>query len=247
MNKNKKQTIIIAALGVVLLAVGAFQFVGLSQPIVIEETGEESTTEGEAAAPAVAVAGAEPAKSPEQAEAERKMLEQQIETILAATVTPRDPFRPKGAVSVPAAGAAAPAPAQPQSPRVVGNGAAPPIETPRPRRNGSSNFPDLAVFDPFSAPSGPGVLPLPGGEMGGAKAPGASPAEIPKEPSYKVAGVIVGKTRMAIVEDSNGNQKLVKEGDAIDGKKTIVGIDSGRVSVRENGKTKVIELEEEKR
>jgi type II secretory pathway component PulC len=62
-----------------------------------------------------------------------------------------------------------------------------------------------------------------------------------------VAGVIVGKTRMAIVEDSNGNQKLVKEGDAIDGKKTIVGIDSGRVSVREDGKTKVIKLEEEKR
>ncbi len=243
MNKNKKQTIIIAALGVVLLAVGAFQFVGLSQPIVVEEPAGESK-DGEAPAPAGAVAGAEPEKTPEQAEAERKMLEQQIETILAATVTPRDPFRPKGSVSVQTAG---PASTTPSAPQVVGNGAAPPIEAPRPRRSTAPSYPDLAVFDPFGAPSGPGVLPLPGAQAGGIKAPGASPAEIPEEPSYKVAGVIVGKTRMAIVEDSNGNQKLVKEGDAIDGKKTIVGIDSGRVSVREGGKTKVIELEEEKR
>jgi hypothetical protein len=245
MNKNKKQTMIIAALGVVLLAVGAFQFVGLSQPIVIKEPVGEEGAGGETAAPVGAVAAAEPAKTLEQAEAERKMLEEQIETILAATVTPRDPFRPKGSVSVQAPGA--PSAAVPEAPRVVGNGAAPPVDAPRPRRSASPSYPDLAVFDPFGAPSGPGVLPLPGAPAGGIKAPGGSPAEIPNETSCKVAGVIVGKTRMAIVEDSNGNQKLVKEGDAIDGKKTIVGIESGRVSVREDGKTKVIKLEEEKR
>ncbi len=241
MDKKKKQIIIVGVLLAVMLAVGAFQVVSLNQPIAVDPAAS-----GPPADAGGAVADAEAGPSTEQLEAEKRMLQAQIQTILAASATPRDPFRQKGDVTTAGADSA---PAAPENPRIVGNGgAAAPVEPPvrRPR----SPMGDVAVFDPFPQGGGPGVLPLPGGSplpQGGFKGPGEQSQGIPAEPSYKIAGVIVGNSKMAIVEDSAGNQKLVKEGGSIDGQRTVVGIEPGRVSVQEGGRTKVLPLEDDRR
>lgn len=60
-------------------------------------------------------------------------------------------------------------------------------------------------------------------------------------------GIIVGNTRMVVLEDAEGNQKLVPEGGSVDGDTTIVTVRENKVKISTRGRRQDVPLEEERR
>lgn len=234
-NNNTKQIAIVGVLAAVLLAVGAFQFMGPSPAPVPP-------------ADSTAVAAGGPTEAPLEGEGlvEGKVPSDPVREALlsyaTSSATPRDPFKPSGSLAAEYTmpqGKVAPAEAAP----VVGN----PDEgrVPRPPRGGRQ---EIDAVNPMG-----GSL-LAGGPIGisqtGPIAEGTNPGlpgTITGGSSYKVKGIIVGTTRMVVLEDADGNQKLVPEGGSVDGDTTVVKVQGNTVKISSKGRRKDVALEEERR
>lgn len=207
--KDKQKVIILAVLGIVIVGVGAFQFLGGSSP-------EPPKTAKKAEADAKPKAGEEPVVDEKKVE---------LTKLITGALPARDPFRPSPF----------------EQPDTVA------LATPQPSPAGSSQprVPRPAPIGGAVAPMNPmGGLPaaVPNGTIGGpggasvAIQPGA-PLRQPGEPPYSVAGVVIGKERMVVLQDDDGNQRLVKVGDSLDGNTRIVSVERGKVKVRAGSKT----------
>jgi hypothetical protein len=214
MKNDKKKIAIVAALAVVIVAVGAFQLVGSSSAKPVAATKTESK-------------GAEAEKAPARPKDQREV-PQSILAMAGGPLSQRDPFQPptgfgdERTKAMQANNSFASGPANPPAPVRTGGG----------RTGGGS----VAPLDPL--PSGMGG---PSGPM--ALSPSA-PLRAPGEFAYQVKGVIVGERPMAVFEDDNGNQRLVPLGGSVDGDSKVVGIEKGRVTVRHKGKAKTLTLSE---
>lgn len=233
-NNNTKQLAIVGVLAAVLLAVGAFQFMGPSPaPVPPADTTvaaggpTEAPLEGEGI-----VEGKTPADPVREA----------LLSYATSNATPRDPFKPAGTLAqeyaMPQGKIAPPAPAP-----VVGN----PNEgrTSRPNRIPRN---DVGPVNPMegSFPGGGSMGLAPTGPIASGANPGV-PSTITGGSSYKVKGIIVGTTRMVVLEDADGNQKLVPEGGSVDGDTTVVKVQGNTVKISSKGRRKDVALEEERR
>lgn len=225
---DKKKLLIIGVLGAVLLGIGAFQFMGPSSPPTIEDPGEETgSTTGSAEPAGGAAAPAEAPKDP---------VRDQLIQLISTAATPRDPFRASGQLATEFANSPT---------KVAPASASPAAGTPPPPPKAPSFSQPVAPMNPLPGgfPDGPvglrpeaGVPPFPG-----------EPVRNTSGPGYKVRGVIVGKSRLVVLEDSDGNQRLVPEGGSVDGDTTIVGVKEGSVAMRVRGQKHEVKLEEDRR
>lgn len=209
-DKEKLKLIIVISLGVVILGVGAFQFMGGSEPAKkpVAKKPAEST-------PAKDVKSEPPVD-------ERKV---ELARLIAGAYPQRDPFKPTSIPDEPPA---------PEQPPVTPDAAKPqPVRNPAPAPMGGS----IAPVDPMAG------LPaaVPNGAIGNpntalAVQPGV-PLRQPGEPAYSVAGVVIGKERMVILQDDQGNQIIRRLGDRLDGSTKITAIDKGAVKVSNGKKT----------
>lgn len=219
MTKDKKQIVILATLVVVILAVGAFQFMAPAPapatPYVRSDAAEpddlEGSEEGAAGTDEEAVLVDENGNPVPKLNAAGQQM---------VALAPRDPFQVPGSEAVVDT---------PPTPPVI----APPINSaPRvsvPRGN-----------DPYVPPiSGT----LPGGSFSGS----GPVAVVESTPNYKVMGVIIGEKPMAVFEDDKGNQRLVPLGGSVDGDTTVTKIEKGKVTLRHRGKDKTLVIQEEAR
>lgn len=210
-NKDKQKIIVLAVLGVVIVGIGAFQFMGGGSP-------EPAKTSKKAES-------AKPKSSEDPAMDEKKV---ELTKLITGSLPARDPFRPASLEPEPntVATTTPPAPTQPPaaptSPR-----------TPRP----SPMAGGIAPMNPMG--SLPAAMPNGmTGPVGGAVAvqPGA-PLRQPGEPGYSVAGVVIGEQRMVVLQDDDGKQRLVRVGENLDPNTKVVSVEKGKVKVRAGGKT----------
>lgn len=156
--------------------------------------------------------GGEP---PKQQSAQKPNTSQTTPTATASTpatgmqlpeLSPRDPFRP-------ALSSTQPTP--PETHKVVRS------ESPaRPRREIAGNPP----------PVPPLTLP-PNGQIGLQPAESAPPTE-PEQPNYTVTGVVQGPNSVAIIADSDGRRRFVKQGDLLEEGWRVASIERGKVTLR---------------
>ncbi|MEJ5171294.1 MAG: hypothetical protein WHU10_09920 [Fimbriimonadales bacterium] len=187
---EKKKLIVLAALFVVVLGVGAFQFVGGSP---------------------------EPPKATEKPKAETVAAKQEEQPTVpnpqfANPLPPRDPFDPGPAVAALQAH-------QPKAPEPR------PEPAPQPK-------PLVGKLEPLPPVS-------PAGLSGAIGLNPEKPAE-PPAPKFVVAGVFLGERSAVVLQDEQGNQKLVGQGEAVDGDTRVVAISRNRVTLRQRGQTVVL-------
>ncbi len=220
---DKKKAMILGALALVMVGVGAFQMMPQDAPP--SEKGawkppveEAATIQGEKK---------DPVRNP----------------AVVATLPRRDPFdMPDAAAPVPVA-QSRPAPAarpvqtsqfRPRPPRRMGG-----------RLSGGFSVPDFGELPPATV----SVEPV---QPATTVAANAAPvqAETPKAPEptfdYDLSGVIVGRKSAVVLRDKNGNQKLVTAGSSIDGDATLVEVRQGAAIVKHRGKTLRIEMKGDK-
>ncbi|MBS1720709.1 MAG: hypothetical protein JST35_09715 [Armatimonadetes bacterium] len=213
---DKKKIIIMGALGVAILGVGAFQLMGGSPP---------------PAPAAEAKKGLDKPDFEQGKDGEKKDLKNPQ---YANLLPQRDPF------------------AQPNIPELAAPAQPPVPTTPTPAttQGGSkSSGRKIRVPSTYGGDGEPQIRPLPlGGEIGKGGVPPvgggamAGPG-LKVEPTYTVTGVIVGKKPAAVFVDSQGNQRLIQEGQMIDDDAKVVGIEKGKVRIRrKDGKEHSIEL-----
>ncbi|MBX7134784.1 MAG: hypothetical protein K1X67_19115 [Fimbriimonadaceae bacterium] len=220
--KDKQKLIIVGVLGVLVIGIGAFQFMGgepAKKPVAKKSTSDPDSKK--------------PSDSAEPVD-EKKI---DLGRLIAGNLPPRDPFRP---VDIPAVPDPKPSsqPGETEKPEKVEQ--APPKSEPTPsgpRSTGAMRPPSMSGQAPLNPMGG---LP-PAGAIGagpGMAIQAGTPLRQPGEPAYSVAGVVIGKERMVVLQDDNGNQRLVKLGEKIDPDNRIVDIDrGGKVKVRNGKKT----------
>jgi len=222
MKSDKKKLMVLGALALVLVAVGAFTFVGGGSPPPAPVAKTEPTPDDEAAT------GDEATGETEGTETKATDPGSQLVAQLSAGELPtRDPFQPDIVAKVEPP--VTEPPAQASAPR----------QTPTVRRRPSGIGGSLPPFNPMG--SGGGLPPIGGPGIG--LEPGTA-LRSPDDPGYRVKGVIQGSKPMAVLEDGNGNQKLVPVGGSVDGDTQVTGIEKGKVRVRHRGKEKTLDLEE---
>lgn len=134
--------------------------------------------------------------------------------VVAAPLAMRDPFEPASIAST--LDDPSPTPPQQRDPR------------PSTRPTGISNPIDLT-----------GIGQLPGANIGVQPVEPPAPRDVF---SYSLAGIVLGARPAALFADGAGNQKLVREGAAIDGDARLVSISHGRVTVSYKGEKLSITL-----
>lgn len=218
MNNDKKKMIVVGALGLVLVAVGAFTFVGGGSDPAPSPVTKTSSKPDET--------GTDAAKTDQEKELtpEEKLIAQLNSGELAV----RDPFAPDIVASVVTPPVQPPTQATP--PRISSGG-----------RRPSGLGGNVPPFNPMGGGIGGALPPMGGGNVG--LEPGTA-LRSPDDPGYRVKGVIQGRKPMAVLEDGNGNQKLVPVGGSVDGDTQVTGIEKGKVRVRHRGKEKILDLEE---
>jgi hypothetical protein len=233
---DKKKIAIVGALVAALLAVGAFQFMQPGAPAVVDpgaEAPEVAANEG-----ADPTAAADPNAPPKIDPVRQALL-----NMATASATPRDPFIPSGELVAEFANAMTKTPPQSAAPGAVAGNPPPPAAAPAP----SERAPYIPAMNPLPG----GLNPQQGGQVGvnpiGQGSPTSDSSRNPEQLGYKVRGVIVGTSRMVVLEDSSGNQKLVPEGASIDGDSTVVGIRGNEVVIRHRGRKAAVKLEEDSR
>lgn len=246
MNQDKKKLAILGVLAVVVLGIGAFTMMGGSPaPAPVVETtstedasaGTEGTAEGGEVlsedgtvvaemVPVLDPVTGEPVIDPETGEPKMEPKKDPNNLLAMVELPQRDPFAPPAGAVLDNTPPPAPAPVEP------------PRREPEPARPAGN--PD--GYAPMAPPALPGSLA--GGPIGGGD---SAPALTPQVPRYRIKGVVIGARPLAVFEDSDGNQKLVGLGGSVDGETTVTGIEKGRVTVKTNGKEKVLVLEEEAR
>lgn len=226
MKDDKKKMMILGVLALVMVAVGAFTFLGGgSSAAPAEVVSTETVTDGTELADGAEV----PTDGTESGiEGEEGTEVDPLKDALASMpFEVRDPFSVPPTLddriqSVPAPVAQAPAPVQPE------------IQTPKPPTMHAGNA-------PLQPPVNGGQLPTFGdGEN-------ISLPPVVAKPQYRVKGIVLGARPMAVFEDSDGNQRLVPNGGSVDGDTRVVAIEKGRVTVSYKGKRHTLVIEEEAR
>jgi hypothetical protein len=86
-----------------------------------------------------------------------------------------------------------------------------------------------------------GEVPLvPGGFDGS-----SLPSNIQPVPEYKLKGVLLGNQKLAVLENADGQQKLVPVGGSLDGDTVVSSIEKGKVTIQRKDQAKILGLEEE--
>jgi hypothetical protein len=224
MQDEQKKLMILAALGVVILGVGAFQLMpsdspkptgpqpsGWKPPVTSEKTEEKA---------------AEPAPNPQ----------------VVAALPRRDPFDVPDYAMPPVPGTGTPiTPAPLPAPRFSGR---PPRSSRPPRRmTGRLGMGDFGRDVPSLPEAGFKVEPVRPTVDSNVAVTKTEPPK-PPEPTfdYTLSGVIVGRRPAAVLRDKQGNQRLVAAGGMIDGEATLVEVRPGAVVVDVRGKRLRIEL-----
>jgi hypothetical protein len=232
MNQEAKKLVVVGALAVVLLAVGAFQFLGKggggnapaatpqAETAADPQAAEGESNETEAGeTPKTAVTGS-PTASGHEKQAPAQTGAAQPSLFAMAPLPVRDPFRP-GEVQL----------REPEPPPAL------PPAAPTARRQTPN-----APFDLGATPLNPmitGSLPA----VGGALPMGATAPE-PQEPVLRLRGVVSGTTPMAVLEDGNGRQRLVEVGGYLDAESRITSIQGETVTIVRRGQRKSLTIQE---
>lgn len=221
MKNDKQKYIVLGALGVVIIGVGAFQVVSSNSappPAPVKEAKAETSTSEGSENTAVKSLSAEYASDQgdeDIAENSETTAKDPMQQLYSMNLGTRDPFDTIVALPItdPAAAKA----------------------NPGPKTTSGSNWkggPTMPVppFDPMQG-SLPTVGNAPNGQM--------PPMNLaPQGPAYSVAGVIHGEKSAAVISDAQGNQRLVKEGQAIDGDARVISVQKNKVVIRkQDGKT----------
>lgn len=207
-----KKTLVLVALGVVLVAVGAFGFLK-PEPKITPKVVDTLEQKGSPKADPEAASTAKEPGNDERAE--------QLMALVTGPLQPRDPFELQG----PMQAVEVATPPTTNTPPVTGN-------IPPPTRR----TPPVPPLEPV-----PGSLSGPVGGIG--VSPGA-PIRQPSEFGYRVKGVVVGAKSVVVLEDDNGNQRLVPAGVSIDGDSRVVSVSKGRVTIQHKGKQKTYTVSE---
>lgn len=222
MKKDKTKTIVVSVLGVVLLGVGAFQFMpkGSAPVATASETyaADEDKAEGKKL-------------TPEEKKAEEERAKQEaLIAVLGGALAPRDPFSTAGISNPLPDNKVVPPTAPPPTARPSGNVAS----SPRPQSSGGGSG--------YRPPSMGGAIPPYDPTRGtGLPASGGPIANI--GPTYAVSGVITGDRPMAVFKDSQGNQRIVPLGGYVDADTKVVGIERGKVRVKTRDGEQTLTLE----
>lgn len=216
---DKKKIVVVGALFVAMLAIGAFEFT--------KGSGDAPAAPAKDTKVADKAAGADKSK-----DGDKKKEEKAKNPLLSLPLASRDPFKPislPNPTKSPSATAQAPKPISGPS----GSGS-------RPRQ--------LRQIPPVQIEGGPLPAALPGtlqGENGGSSLSG--PVGVPN-PSintvssfgYKLKGTLMGDRPMAVFADSQGNERIVPVGSSLDGDSQVVSVQAGAVKLRVHGKTKTM-------
>ncbi len=247
---DKKKMMIIAALAVIMLGVGAFQFMGGSAkpepvakgtktpPKLTTVSDPQTTPHATTPDPSGAInqdltavtsgngtANGEVKTETGNGEA---AVEMTVDPMLVAVerLSPRDPFNGV-AWDLEATARTASQPVSTPTPRPQ------PVAIRRPRGLGSQTRP----WEP-----GTGDIKLSG--VGGGNEV-AQQMPVYDEVPYKVTGVINGSRPAVVVSDNaGGSQRLVRVGSKLDPDTEVIGIQRGKMIVRKHGKVKTISIEE---
>jgi hypothetical protein len=244
---DKKKMMVLAGLVVVILGVGAFQFMQGPEPVETAKT--EKASKKDLAGSTDTIASSSSAGSSESAKdpmTPATALQVQnpdgtVGTAVVAKLMPRDPFDGSRWINETTISASNPTPHQPvNQPKPAAN--------PAPAASNSNRYNGPKVsgsgFKPLSVGSGdlaiPGVDPSAGGISAG-KMPSID------DVNYQVSGTVNGKAQAAVFRDSSGNQRLVRAGDKLDPDTKVIAVSPGRVVIQHRGKTKVLKVEEPKK
>ncbi len=250
MVKLKKEVIIVGALGVVLLGVGAFMMVPQGTPAApVTSTKDGAKAKGTGASAAGTTGGVagvkilgpngKPLSEKDQAAADLKAAEdlKLKALVVGGDFQARDPFATDGAGLKTASSSTS---TQPPATDTHSTGSSSVGSD-----QGGSGTRGMKSPMPVSSMSG-GLPPAGGTVSASMPAPmSGKVASLPSEPGFKVRGIMVGPNPVAIFEDSNGSQKMVPTGGFVDGDTMVVAISRGRVVVKYRGKKKTLVIEEE--
>lgn len=267
--KNNQKTLILIALAVVLVGVGAFTILPsltgpASTPVVATKATPKPapTADGTKTADPKALdpKAGDPAKSPLPAASTGK--DPMAPETAADGKTPVDPTKPvagKGAVQPKPDESsklrdpfAKPSNVSGVSSDVTTQTPAPTTPKPAPTEGTPSTpaAPRASQRQPWLQPLSPnsgslpmaGSTPLPMGAGTGSR--NGAPA-LRSGPRYKLKGVLQGAVSVAVLEDADGNERMVRIGEQCDADTKVTGISRGRITVQEKGKDKVIVIEEQ--
>ncbi len=214
MNNEKKKLIVVIALVVVVLGVGAFQFMssGPDAPVTAQ-VAKKSAAEAEYSADKPIV-GEDELAAKSDAEKEYSAdnpKSDPLGQLYTMALQTRDPFEPIEALQ------------QIEVPKPV----TPPVQRPvqRSYRGADLNIPPMPLMPGSLDPLGLGN-------------PGTLPPAIPQGPQFSVSGVIRGNQNAVVISDAQGNQRLIKEGQDLDGDHKVVSVQKNKVVIRKkDGKT----------
>jgi len=123
--------------------------------------------------------------------------------------------------------------------RPIDNGAVkPPVQQPQPQPSSQRKWsppPMGGDIPPFNPNAGGGLPSLNSGV-------GAAPVNIEPERGYSVQGVLRGPKNSAVITDPAGNQRLVTEGQSLDGDTKVIAIREGKVVLQRKGKTQTLNV-----
>jgi hypothetical protein len=208
MKDDKKKLLVVGLLFVVILAVGAFQFMGSSTPAPKPEA---KKTEG----------AAEAAEEGAEANVEKDQESDPVRQLYAMGLPARDPFAEENLPDMPGQTPAKPAEqTQPSKPVASNSGS----------RRGFT--PPLPPINPM--PGGFNIQPSPGMNGSLPAVGGGAPTD---GPNYSVSGVIQGEKNAAVISDGQGNQRLIHEGQQLDGDSRVVSIRGDKVVIKRKNKT----------
>lgn len=230
MKDDKKKLVVLAGLVVVVLGVGVFQFTGMNQPAPAptakneskpEEGSEGKTAKAEGDTTAGAESGAATGEPGAEATGTEAKEEDPMKQLYAMALPSRDPFQEGVLPNQEEEGTAAP----------TNTKINPPVNhTPRVNRGNRGPSIKMPPFNPMQ-----GSLPPVGGDIQISPGGGA-PVALPND-GYTVSGVMTGKKNSAVLSDSQGNQRLVTEGQQLDGDSKVVSVRKGQVVIKRKGKT----------
>lgn len=264
MKNDKQKVMILAALGVVMVGVGAFSFMGGSEPAAPPATTKKQEPEAETTSHSETETGTSettPGTSPETSP----------ETVVKIDPETGKPVTsPVGAEGGQAAEGTVPtAPPEinvlvdPEAVRVAQLSARDPFNgvrwdpmerirpvsqpsNPTPPRTSTTRRPGSLGGKPITVPPFPvdgtdGLNPISGGGQIGTT-PGGMPTI--EEPPYKVNGIVRGANSAAIVTDGSGKQRIVRVGSNLDPDTKVLGVENGKMIVRYRGKIKTVSIDE---
>lgn len=206
MKDDKKKVMVLVALAVVIVCVGAFQVLNSGSPAPAKPEAQKATSDEASNADTVAeqTDAQDAAYSADSAEPDDPLRQ-----LYSIKLTARDPFTQLELP--PLADGAKPA----QTPKV----------TPEPTRRSSYGGPKVPPMPV------PGDFNL-GGPLNNGGVPPMGDNIVPTGPQYSASGVIRGEKNMAVISDANGNQRLVREGQELDGDTRVQSISKGKVVLR---------------